>query len=136
MSKLANANNSFGFDLFSQLETEQNIVISPSSIALALAMIRNGTGEETLAEVTTVLNLERFEPQIVDASYARFIEILESTDVDVELAIAKFWVNQNIALKARFVNLSLHLPVTSFVSFNERTHLRSSDRRYAIEIVL
>ena len=85
MSKLAEANNGFGFD-FSQFE-KQNIVISPSSIALALAMIRNGTEGETLAEVTTVLNLEQFKPQSVDTSYARLIEILENTDVDV-LAIA------------------------------------------------
>ena len=104
MNELANANNGFGFDLFFQLDTEQNIVISPSSIALALAMICNGTEGETLAEVIRVLNLEQFELD-VDASYARFIETLENTDADVKLAIANsLWVDRDIALKDRFID--------------------------------
>ena len=63
VNQLVTATNRFGFNLFSQIEAQerQNIIISPSSIAIALAMTRNGTGGETLSEMTAVLELDSVE---------------------------------------------------------------------------
>jgi serpin B len=59
MSQLVAANNRFGFNLFRQLHSTQsptkNLVISPNSIAIALAMTRNGTSNSTLEEMTNVV---------------------------------------------------------------------------------
>ncbi|MEM8830629.1 MAG: serpin family protein [Cyanobacteria bacterium P01_G01_bin.19] len=108
MSQLANVSNHFGFDLFDRLQQQQpaeNIVISPNSIAIALAMAKNGTGGETETEMTRVLKLEQLEPTTVNTSYQKLIETLENADPNVELAIANsLWVNQNISLKNKFVN--------------------------------
>jgi len=110
MSQLVNAQNDFGFDLFEQIQLQQasqpkNILISPNSVAIALAMIRNGTKGNTLAEINTVLGLDQLTQGNVDQSYGKLIETLKTADADLELAIANsLWVNQNIALKEQFVN--------------------------------
>ncbi|MEM8717800.1 MAG: serpin family protein [Cyanobacteria bacterium P01_G01_bin.39] len=108
INQLANANNRFGFDLLTQLETQseqnQNMMISPPSVAIALAMVRNGTAGDTLAEIDRVLNLDAIDTQNIDPSYAQLSETLTNAN-DVELAIANsLWVNQNITLKDQYLN--------------------------------
>lgn len=108
MSLLANASNNFGFNLFAQInaqKSQDNVVISPSSVALALAMVRNGAGGATKAEMTKALKLDKIEPTVVEASYQKLITTLKTADPDVTLAIANaLWVNQNITLKEQFLN--------------------------------
>lgn len=109
ISQLVDASNRFGFDLFNQLQLQQksqsqNILISPQSMAIALAMTRNGTAGATQAEMTQVLELGQLDPTTVDLSYDQLIKTLTNTDPSVELAIANsLWVNQNISLKASFI---------------------------------
>ena len=109
LNQLVNANNRFGFNLFTQLQLQQksqpqNIFISPQSIAIALAMTRNGTAGKTQAEITQTLGLEQFDPATVDYSYEQLIKTLTTTDNSVELAIANsLWINQNISLKDSFI---------------------------------
>jgi serine protease inhibitor len=109
ISQLANASNRFGFKLFNQIQTQQqsqeNLVISPSSIAIALAMVENGTDGTTKQEMTTALELAQLDPGSVDTSYQKLMETLKSADPNVKLAIANsLWVNQNITLKQQFIN--------------------------------
>ncbi|MEM7590554.1 MAG: serpin family protein [Cyanobacteria bacterium P01_A01_bin.83] len=125
--QLANANNRFGFDLLTQIEAQsplhraestvpavtssespnQNMMISPPSVALALAMVRNGTAGDTLTEIDRVLNLD-LDTQNINPSYAQLRATLTNTDTDdVELAIANsLWVNQNITLKDQYLNIA------------------------------
>lgn len=107
LSQVVASSNRFGFKLFKSVQqqtSDENILISPSSIAIALAMTRHGTAQETLAEITTSLGLGRLNPQTIDPSYAKLIKTLQTADADVELAIANaLWVNQNITLKPQFV---------------------------------
>ncbi|MEM8675310.1 MAG: serpin family protein [Cyanobacteria bacterium P01_G01_bin.67] len=109
INQLVNANNRLGFDLLTQIEARsaqnQNMMISPQSVAIALAIVRNGTAGETLAEVDRVLSLDSIDTQHIDPSYAQLIKTLTASDNDVELAIANsLWVNQNIALKEEYLN--------------------------------
>lgn len=108
MSQLADANNRFGFNLFNRIQSQQpqeNIVISPNSIAIALAMARRGTSKETLAEITTALELNRLDAANIDASYSELIKTLKNADPNVNLAIANsLWVNRDITLKQEFIN--------------------------------
>ncbi|MCI0660915.1 MAG: serpin family protein, partial [Acidobacteria bacterium] len=60
-TKLAAANNQFGFDLFSQLQLkdkDKNIFFSPLSVAFALAMTYNGTAGETQRAMARALRLD------------------------------------------------------------------------------
>ncbi|HEX6474270.1 MAG TPA: serpin family protein [Candidatus Limnocylindria bacterium] len=52
----AEAINAFGADLYRELPTEGNVVFSPSSIALALAMARCGAAGTTANEMDAVLH--------------------------------------------------------------------------------
>ena len=108
MSQLANANNRFGFNLFGQIQTNasaENIVISPNSIAIALAMARRGTSGETQAELTTALELDGLDSSGIDANYLQLIETLNNADPDVKLAIANsLWVDRDFNLKEEFIN--------------------------------
>ncbi|MGL5835625.1 MAG: serpin family protein [Waterburya sp.] len=109
ISQLVDASNHFSFDLFNQLQLQeksqsQNILISPQSMAIALAMTRNGTAGETQAEMTQVLKLGQLDPTTVDLSYDQLIKTLKNGNLDVELAIANsLWVNQNISLNQQFI---------------------------------
>jgi serpin B len=47
--------NDFGLNLFRQLATKSNVCLSPTSIALALAMVRPGAKGQTAAEMDKVL---------------------------------------------------------------------------------
>jgi serpin B len=54
----ASAANAFGFDLYHAVEAQQrgsNVVISPASVAIALAMARAGARTDTAAQMDTVL---------------------------------------------------------------------------------
>jgi serine protease inhibitor len=110
ISQLVAANNGFGFNLFRQLQAltpsqNKNLVISPQSIAIALAMTRNGTSESTLAEITKVLEFNQLDATTIDASYAKLLTTLKTADPDVQLAIANsLWVNQNVTLKKPFIS--------------------------------
>ncbi|MEL7077777.1 MAG: serpin family protein, partial [Cyanobacteria bacterium J06582_2] len=108
MSQLVDANNRFGFDLFAQLQPDSasaNLVVSPQSIAIALAMLRNGAGAETRQEITSTLKLEQFAPESVDYSYSKLIETLTTADDDLQLAIANsLWANQNVLLADQFID--------------------------------
>lgn len=112
ISQLVDASNRFSFDLFNQLQFQQksqspNILISPQSMAIALAMTRNGTAGETQAEMTQVLELGQLDPATVDLSYDQLIKTLTNADLDVELAIANsLWVNQKISLNQQFLQTS------------------------------
>jgi serine protease inhibitor len=109
ISQLVDTSNRFSFDLFNQLQLQQksqsqNILISPQSMAIALAMTRNGTAGKTQAEMTQVLGLGQLDPTTVDLSYNQLIKTLKTADLDVELAIANsLWVNQNISLNQQFI---------------------------------
>ena len=111
IAQLADANNRFSFNLFNQLYSDspsQNIFISPGGIAIALAMLRNGTAGETQAEITGVLKLEQL-PTNINASYGKLIETLKTADSDVKLAIANsLWINQDIAIEDEFIDDTQH----------------------------
>ena len=108
ISHLANASNRFGFDLFQQINSQQpedNLVFSPSSIMLALAMARNGTDGSTKEEMTQALRLEQLDPENLNQNYQQLIKTLQTADPKVKLAIANsLWANQNLTLKEKFID--------------------------------
>ena len=107
MSRLVNANNRFGFKLFNQIQTQQpeeNIVVSPHSIAIALAMVAKATDGTTQEEIVTALELDRLDPTSINPSYLKLIETLENAEPNLQLAIANsLWVDRDITLKPEFI---------------------------------
>ena len=106
-TKLVSANTKFGFNLFSQLlvkDNNKNIFVSPSSIALALAMTYNGADGSTKEVMAKALELQGLNLQQVNSNYAELKTSLENPDPEVTLNIANsLWVDQNVSLKSDFI---------------------------------
>jgi serine protease inhibitor len=75
-TKLVNANNQFGFKLFSEIlkndSSQKNIFVSPSSVAIALAIAYNGASGSTQQAMANGKNLSLSQVQ-----HKTFVEVNE-----------------------------------------------------------
>lgn len=105
--QLVAADNQFGFKLFSQLmqqDGEQNLMMSPTSVAIALSMLYNGANGETQQQIASTLELQGLSLEEVNQSNADLETLLEHADPQVKLAIANsLWGNQEVAFKPDFI---------------------------------
>lgn len=103
------ANKKFGFKLFSEIlkqhssTNSQNILISPTSVAIALAMAYNGAGGETQQVMAKTLELQGISLQEVNSANAALTTTLQNLD-DIQLNIANsLWARQDYLLKPDFI---------------------------------
>ena len=54
INNVVDANNQFAFDMYQELETEENLFFSPYSISTAMAMVYEGAKRETKTEIKDV----------------------------------------------------------------------------------
>ncbi|BAY26547.1 serpin family proteinase inhibitor I4 [Calothrix sp. NIES-2100] len=107
-TKLVNANNKFGFKLFSEIlkteSSEKNVFVSPSSVAIALAMTYNGASGSTQKSMAKTLELQGMNLSEINSSYAALKKLLENPDNDVKLTIANsLWANKDASLQSDFL---------------------------------
>jgi len=105
-ARLVAANTKFGFNLFNTLSKQQpnqNIFISPTSVALALSMTYNGVSGETKQEMTKVLELTGMTPQEINAANQALQNSLQKVYPNVQVLIANsLWAKQGFSLKPEF----------------------------------
>ena len=83
------ANSGFASDIFSALSEEgRNIMISPLSISIALAMATNGASDENLEEMKDALGFGGMTMENVNAQFFNLISSLVEADEDIVLSIA------------------------------------------------
>ena len=91
-AKIIAADNQFGFEIFQKinasLKEPKNTMISPMSISLALAMVYNGTGGDTRAQMEKMLHKSGLTPDDINQSYKDLVGGLASHDPRVELSIS------------------------------------------------
>ena len=89
---LIEADNAFGFELFRKIveseEDSKNIMISPLSVSLALAMTYNGSDGATREAMEETLHLSGLSVEDINNSYKNLIEAMVSLDPKVILEIA------------------------------------------------
>lgn len=107
-TKVVNANNKFGFKLFSEVlkqeNSEKNVFVSPSSVAIALAMTYNGASGSTQKAMAKTLELQGMNLSEINSSYADLKRLLENPDVNVQLTIANsLWADKNASLQPDFL---------------------------------
>jgi len=106
-ARLVAANTKFGFNLFhtlSKQQPNQNIFISPTSVALALSMTYNGVSGETKQEMTKVLELTGMTTQEINAANQGLQNSLQKIDPTVQVLIANsLWAQQGFSLKPEFL---------------------------------
>jgi serine protease inhibitor len=103
------ADNLFGIDLFKRVlvndDTTGNIFISPTSVALALAMTYNGVDGTTKSAMEETLRKQGLTVEQLNQSYKDLIEALVSVDSKVLLEIANsIWYRSDIQVLPDFIS--------------------------------
>jgi serpin B len=105
--KLVTANNDFGFRLLHSLLAqgdENNVVISPLSVSLALGIVFNGAGGVTRDAMAHTLGISSLDDQQVNGESHQLLDSLAKADPAVQLQIANaLWVRSGFALNPDFV---------------------------------
>ncbi|MEH2185995.1 MAG: serpin family protein [Nostoc sp.] len=108
-TKIVESSNKFGFKLFSEVlkndRGEKNIFISPSSVAIALAMTYNGASGSTQQAMAKTLELQGMNLPEINSSYAAALkQLLDNSDAKVQLKIANsLWANQDVTFAPDFL---------------------------------
>jgi serine protease inhibitor len=126
-TKIVGANTKFGFKLFSEvLKTDsqkKNIFVSPSSVAIALAMTYNGASGSTQQAMAKALELQGMSLSEINSSNAALKELLENPDPKVQLTIANsLWANKNVTFQSEFLqkNRDYYKARVTNVDFRDR----------------
>ncbi|WP_096626181.1 serpin family protein [Calothrix sp. NIES-3974] len=105
--KIIAANTKFGFKLFTEVQKQdqnQNIFVSPASVAMALAMTYNGASGSTQEKMAQTLELQGFSLEQINSTNAELAQLLTNPDEKVKLTIANsLWANQNIQFQPDFL---------------------------------
>lgn len=106
-SELVNAQTQFSFKLFSQVSKDrlsQNLLISPSSVAIALSLLYNGADGKTQQEMSQLLGFQNMTLEEVNLASQGLNQALESNNNGVQLNIANsLWVKQDVAFRHSFL---------------------------------
>lgn len=103
------ADNEFGFDIFRKVienDNSANQFISPSSIAMALAMTYNGARGETKIAMEETLRKQGLTTEEINSGYKSLLSALKSIDKQVILEIANsiWYDDQKITVLQEFID--------------------------------
>jgi serpin B len=103
--------NAFGFDMFRQVDQHAeegvNLLISPTSISIALAMTYNGAESATKDAMAEVLHKQGYTDKQINETYQALIENLKNSDPDVIFEIANaIWYKSGFPVKEDFLNIN------------------------------
>lgn len=109
--KLTDENTEFAFRFFKQVNgTEQekpNWMVSPVSASLALGMVTNGAGGNTLAEMQKTLGFSSSSLEEMNAYYQKLTAALLNLDNTTKLGIANsIWIKQGFQVYDSFVEVN------------------------------
>lgn len=107
-ARLIEANNDFGFEMFGHVYSEEksaeNIMVSPLSVSLALAMTYNGAKNETKTAIEKALKVYGLSPADINTSYFDLVNALKSLDQKVLLEIANaIYYRKNFEVENSFI---------------------------------
>jgi len=109
--EIIQADNDFGISLFKEVVASDNeagnIFISPTSVALALAMTYNGANGDTKVAMENTLKKNGFTLDEINQSYKSLIGALISVDPKVLLEIANsIWYRQGFFVLPDFITVN------------------------------
>ncbi len=106
-SKVVAANTKFGFKLYKEIlkqDSNKNVFVSPTSVAIALSMTYNGASGETQQAMAKALELQGITLPTVNQANNALKASLENADSEVQLSIANsLWAKQGVTFKPDFM---------------------------------
>jgi serpin B len=108
---VATADNTFGFRLLTAVQKKTptgNVVLSPVSAALDLAMVLNGATGETQQQMLAALSLNGSDTTAINTANAQLIKVIRTPASSVTLSVAdSLWVdNRRATLRPEYVKLT------------------------------
>ena len=105
--RLVTANTNFGFKLYHEVakaSAGKNVFISPTSVALCLAMTYNGAVGETKEAMERALETQGLTHAELNKAYSQLKTDLESPDPKVQLQIANsLWARKGVSFNPAFI---------------------------------
>jgi len=107
--QLVESDNSFGLDLFKLVtdkrDKNENLMISPLSVSLALSMTYNGADTETKTAMENTLGLNGLSTDEININNQQLSEALMSIDSRVDFNIANsIWYRDNFSVLPDFIS--------------------------------
>lgn len=104
------ASNAFAFGLLREAHAREqehpNVVLSPFSASMALAMTMNGAAGTTHDEIHSMLGFDGLTPEQANQSYRDLTELLLGLDPQVELVIANsIWAHSGFPFRQSFYDV-------------------------------
>jgi len=119
----AGLNNRFGLELYAQLlEENENLLMSPVSVGLALAMAYNGADGETREAMAKVLKAQGIDLEELNKNNLALLYFLRTADEKVQLNIANsLWKRQGFPFAGEFVGRvqEFYLAAARELDFND-----------------
>ncbi|MDY7008127.1 MAG: serpin family protein [Cyanobacteriota bacterium] len=110
IEKLVSANNKFAFQLFSEIhksQTNENIFISPISIAIALSMTYNGARGKTQKTMAKTLNFQGMSLEEINQANQQLGNLLDTLNSDIKLNISNsIWTKIGIPFEQNFLQIN------------------------------
>lgn len=108
-TQLITADNAFGLELFHVLDStagpDENLFLSPLSVAMALGMTYNGAAGETQVAMERTLGLTGLSRDDINRAYRGLIDLLGDLDPAVVFEIANsIWYRNGITLEPQFLD--------------------------------
>ncbi|MBD5265597.1 MAG: serpin family protein [Bacteroides sp.] len=137
---IVDAEARFAFDFFKQTSVwagnEKNMVISPLSLSIDLAMLANGAGEKTYQDIAAALHLPNATVDELNEVYEKLVGEMLSADRKVELSIANgMWSDNSVSIKDGFANaIKKHYTADiQSLDFSDRAGSMNTMNRWASE---
>jgi serpin B len=106
-----NANLTFSQKIFKEIvdqtTTDQNIMISPISISIALSMLNNGAANNTKDEIKTALEYEDVPDYCINKLFLQLANKLDSLNNIIDLGLANSaWFDNDFPVRDTYVELT------------------------------
>lgn len=108
-TKLVAANTRLSFKLFSEIlkkQSDENIFISPASVAIALDMLYDGSNGKTRQAIAQTLELQGMSSQEITQANSILKVTLNNADPKVQISIANsLWAREGEPFKPKFLQV-------------------------------
>lgn len=107
--KIVHQDNAFSLSLFREaaerMDPSENVLLSPMSASIALAMLNNGANGETKEAINRALKFEGFTQEQINTYYQKLIKALPNLDPETTLQIANsVWYRNGFNVLPDFLN--------------------------------
>ena len=107
------SDQAFAFDFFAKVfdeeqnDNDENFMVSPFSLSMALAMTWNGSAGDTKTAMQNTLGFEDWADEDVNKYFSKLKNAFQETDPSTKLSIANsIWTNQQVKIFPEFISLN------------------------------